>query len=248
VIGKDEERKKKALGICRGFFNKHSLLYREREVYKSLLAAEGLERHFVEKIVEESKKEYGCLDKKEIFNVQTKLINEINTRLNPEVLNYFVPHYKNLATIAQILNKELPVKERILLEDKFVGDVTATDPIKDSMEPTDNLVYKTFVENYNKKYESTLLEEQKEIITRHAIAFSDNGVSLKIFLNEEIGRLKSILDTSKEMDFFQEDADMKVKLQEVYAILDSYKEKENILEDDIIRLLEVQSLAREIGS
>jgi len=246
VIGKDEERKTKALRVCKDFFNKNSPLYKEREVYNSLLSIKGLEKNFIEKVVIEAKAEYASLDKKEIFNMQTKLINEVNKTLTSNVLNYFVQNYKNLATIAQILNKDLPVKERILLEDKFVKECVISDKNESDLKPTDNLVYKTFVENYNKKYESTLLEEQKEVITRHAIAFSDNGVSLKIFLNEEIGRLKSIIEKSQGMDVFEEDGEMKNKLDEVYAILESYKKNPQIMESDIITLLEVQSLAREL--
>jgi len=248
VLSKNEERKECALEVCKKFFSKTSPLHKEREVYNSLLEINGLEKRVVEKVMTEAKSEYERLDKKEIFNTQTNLIKEINHRLSPQVLNYFVPHYKNLATIAQILNKELPVKERILLEDKFLGELPSGSAAKEEMEPTDNLVYKTFVATYNQKYESTLLEEQKEIITRHAIAFSDNGISLKVFLNEEIERLKGVLDRCEKMEIFQKDGAMLMKVKEVRTLLESYREIPEVLEEDIIKLLEVQTLAREIES
>jgi hypothetical protein len=248
VVDKDEERKEKALNICKEFFGKNSPLYKERGVYNALLESRGLERDIIEKVLSEAKSEYSELDLKEIFNTQTKLINKVNKILSSDVLNYFVPNYKNLATIAQLLNKELPVKERVLLEDKFANDFSDSGEATDTLEPTDNLVYKTFVKHYNEKYERSLLEEQKEIITRHAVSFSDRGISLKIFLNEEIGRLRNALKISGEMDIFTEDAEMKIKLDEVCGILNSFKEKPTIEDNDIIRLMEVQNLVREIKS
>jgi|ETNvirenome_6_85_1030632.scaffolds.fasta_scaffold00075_15 hypothetical protein len=248
VIGKDDERKEKALNICKEFFGKNSPLFRERALYGALLEAKGLDKNFIEKILVEAKEEYEGLDSTEIFNAQTKVINRVNKELSSDVLNYFVQNYKNLATISQILHKELPVKERVLLEDKFINEFSVDEETKEELEPTDNLMYKTFVKNYNEKYEGILTEEQKEVITRHAVSFSDNGVSLKIFLNEEIGRLKNILNGSRDMDIFEEDEVMKTKLDEVFEILDSYKENPHIEEGDIVRLLEVQTLAREMNS
>jgi len=248
VVEKDKERKEKALRVCREFFGKSSPLYKERDIYNALLESRGLEKGFIEKVLVEAKSEYEQLDLQEVFNTQTKLINKVNKVLSSDILNYFVPNYKNLATIAQLLNKELPVKERVLLEDKFIGEFSVATEKEQTLEPTDNLVYKTFVKHYNSKYEKSLLEEQKEIITRHAISFSDNGLSLKIFLNEEIGRLKIFLKESRELDVFVEDAQMQTKLDDVYAILDSFKDKPTIDDNDIIRLMEVQRLAKEIDS
>jgi len=55
----------------------------------------------------------------------------------------------------------------------------------------DNLEYKTFVNKFNSTYDRTLRTEQKNLLTNYIVSFSDNGVGLKSFLNEEIGRLKS---------------------------------------------------------
>jgi len=59
------------------------------------------------------------------------------------------------------------------------------------MKHLDNLEYKTFVKKFNNAYERTLLKEQKELLTNYIVSFSDNGLGLKSFLNEEIGRLKN---------------------------------------------------------
>lgn len=246
VMGKDPSRRETALGICKKYFGKSSPLYQEREIYKSLLESAGLQEEKLGKVLAEAKGEYGNLDTKEIFNTQTQLINEINKSLDPDVLKYFVPNYKNLATIAQILNRELPVKERVLLEESFIKQHSAETKEESALEPTDALVYRTFVESYNEKYEDNLLAEQKEMITRHALSFSDNGLSLRIFLNEEIGRLKKHIKESKEDTVFKEDEQMSSKLDSVYGILENFKNNETITEDDIIRILEIQQLVAEV--
>jgi len=249
VINKEHKRKKVALEICKEFFNRKSILYAEKELYISLSESKGMKPNLVEKLLKEAKKEYGRLSKREIFNMQTKMINKVNKRLSPAVFNSFVSNYKDLATIAQILNQDLPLKQRVLLENNFLEHAsTISENVTSSLEPTDNLVYKTFVKNYNKKYEDHLLEEQKEVVTRYATSFSDNGISLKIYLNEELGRLKEILRKSLGDTSVAEDATMMKKTKVVINILESYKDTHEFNDGTISQILEIQNLAKEIES
>ena len=62
------------------------------------------------------------------------------------------------------------------------------------MKHLDNLEFKTFVNKFNNAYDRTLLKEQKDLLTNYIVSFSDNGLGLKTFLNEEIGRLKSAIE------------------------------------------------------
>jgi len=249
VVAGDQKRKKIALNICKEFFNRKSILHAEKELYISLSEVDGIETRLAEKILEEAKRAYAGLNKKEIFNTQTKMISRVNKQLSPSVFNNFVNNYKDLATISQILNQEMPIKQRVLLENNFLeqssGNCTSG---KATLEPTDNLVYKTFVKNYNKKYENHMLEEQKEVLTRYATSFSDNGLSLKIYLNEELGRLKHLLKKSLDTKIIKEDEHMLSKTQEVLNILESYSEKHTFGDDSIAQVLEIQNLAKEMTS
>tara|TARA_Y100000310_G_scaffold338935_2_gene430040 strand:- start:3529 stop:4362 length:834 start_codon:yes stop_codon:yes gene_type:complete len=248
VVGGDTRRKKIALGLCKEFFNKKSVLRTEKDLYDSLMEAKEMEAKLSEKVLAEAKRQYDALDKKEVFNKQTDLISKINKQLSSSVFSGFVSNYKDLATIAQIFNKELPIKHRILLESSFLGSDAEKGTSSGALEPTDNLIYKTFVKNYNKKYEDYLLEEQKEVITRYATSFSDNGVSLKVYLNEEFGRLKSTLKEAISAPIIKEDGDMLAKTEEVLALLESYKKDHAFQEDTILQILEIQNLAKEMDS
>ena len=61
------------------------------------------------------------------------------------------------------------------------------------MQPVDNLVYNVFVKKFNEKY-GDLLEEQKDLLYKYIFSFADDGFGLKISINEEISRMKEIID------------------------------------------------------
>ena len=63
-----------------------------------------------------------------------------------------------------------------------------------------NLTYKTFTNKFNESYSETLSEEQKSLLSKYILSFVDNGLELKMFLNEEIGRLKKEVSSSREIE------------------------------------------------
>jgi hypothetical protein len=247
VMSGDHKRKELAVNICKKYFGKNSVLYKERELYVALSEAHELAPSLIEKLLSEVKKAYAFLDKKEIFNTQTRMIAQVNRQLSPSVFGNFVSSYKTLATISQILNQEASIKKRLVLENNFLeASKKSTQASLSELEPTDSLVYKTFIKNYNIKYEKHLLPEQREVVTRYATSFSDNGVALKSYLNEELGRLKDALRESLDAKIIKEDKNMLAKTKEVLAMLESYKEEREFNEDVVAQILEIQSLVKEI--
>jgi uncharacterized protein YicC (UPF0701 family) len=77
-----------------------------------------------------------------------------------------------------------------MLEDKVVGFLTRLNESQTEMKPVDSLEFKMFVKRFNETYEHSLLREQKDLLSNFIVSFSDNGLGLKSFLNDEIGRLK----------------------------------------------------------
>ena len=77
------------------------------------------------------------------------------------------------------------------------------------------------------------------------MSFSDNGFDLNIYLNEELGRLKSVLSESSNVKEILEDTEMLEKSKTVLSILESFKEQP-VSVDMIKKVLRVQNLAREI--
>ena len=171
------------------------------------------------------------------------MINKINKTLSNKVYNNFVPNYKTIASVYSIFQDALPIKDRVLLEEKIVNQMSSSVEIsQEDQKPMDYIVYNTFVKSFNKEYEGVLSENQKSLLNKYISSFSDNNIDLKIFLNEELGRVKSDILKLKE-DKVEES--LKVKLEEIYQILDKTKEKE-IDTETIEIVLNAQQLLEEI--
>jgi len=104
-----------------------------------------------------------------------------------------------------------------MLEDKVVNYLTRLDEDQTEMKPVDQLEFKMFVKRFNDTYKHSLLTEQKDLLSNFIVSFSDNGLGLKCFLNEEIGRLKEAVAVEIEKDSTMKDNFLKVKEK-----LDSY--------------------------
>ena len=220
---------------------------REVRIYKNILETKNTKQNTAEKILSESKIEYSVIDKKQLFIEQSQMISRINKELSKDVFTTFVPNYKNLATLQQVFNNlDLSAKERVLLEEEVVQLMTEATHQEEAkgLKHIDNLVFKSFVERFNKEY-SGLLEEQKDLLSRFIVSGVGEDLEFKIYLNDEIGRLKEQLSEAKETQEFKEDKDMLLKADQVLGLLEGLSQKP--LEDgDLKRILKIQELAREI--
>ena len=195
IIKEDKSKTITIKNILREFFSKGKVLAQELDLYKSLLESKELNQDFSRRLMVETKKDFDELDRKEVFNEQTALINKINKALGNKAFSNFVPNYKDLATIGLYFqNSSLGAKKRIMLEDKVVNYLTRLDENQTEMKPVDSLEFKMFVKRFNETYEHSLLREQKDLLSNFIVSFSDNGLGLKSFLNDEIGRLKEAVD------------------------------------------------------
>ena len=132
-----------------------------------------------------------------------------------------------------------------MLEGEIVKNMVVLKENKDTMPTVDNLTYRQFVGKFNEKYDDKLLKEQKDLLTYYVTSFSDNSLQLKIFLNEEIGRLKKKLDEAKGTSCIKEDEDMVNKTEKIISRLQSFS-KQTINENVLLTVLKTQSLVQEI--
>ena len=184
---------------------------------------------------------------KELFMEQSVLIKSINKSLSKDMYSNFVPNYKNLATVYKIFNMEdVPPKAKILLENNLINELIAENKEKkQQMLPHDNLLLRTFTKNFNAEYSSKLLEEQKTLLNKYILSFVDNGVELKIFLNEEVGRLKKVVSSSMRFEDIKTDEEMLAKTKSVMTVLENFK-YEKINSNLLSKVLKIQNLAKEI--
>ena len=241
----DTQRKEAAVRLLKKHFKSGTLLRKDLECYRSLYENQNLDRLTCEKILKEVKIQKRLIDPEGLFKQQTALIHDINTELSPSVFGNFVPNYKSLATIMQIFSDKISPKDQVILENTIASNMGMLITEQKVEAPIDDIVYKTFVNKFNSKYKDELLDEQKELLSHYISSFMDNALQLKMFLNEELARLKTKLEEAKDADEIKSDRAMLNKTNQVIEKLNSYS-KETISEEVLMTVMRTQALVKEI--
>lgn len=182
------------------------------------------------------------IDKRQLFNEQTKLINRINT-LDKNIFNNFLDNYKLISSANIFLeNKTPPSKlgkhEKVLLE-FFVKKEVPT------LEDVDDLTFRVFVKNFNKKYDENLTENNKKVLrtflkSQMGLAIREDAEQIKEVLKDltreaKEHKINDKLDYLKEglekidlfvKDFTEEtlkDEGNSLKTMKIFDFLETYK-------------------------
>jgi uncharacterized protein YicC (UPF0701 family) len=157
----------------------------------------------------------------------------------------FISNYKNIASIGTFFDSKLKAKSRLIVETRLIKFLTKEKLIKEEMKHIDNLTYKTFVNKFNETYEKTLRKEQKDLLTNYIVSFSDNGLGLKSFLNEEISRLKKEVGIVTEAEKNAKNDTISSKLERVLVKLDEFSNMP-ITEQLVKDVFYIQDLVEEV--
>ena len=247
IIHGDLQKQEKTRNIISKHFSKGKPLHENLSTYRVILETRGEDKNFAERILNEMKSQRKFILDDSVFQSQTDLIKDMNVEYTKSVFSNFVPNYKSLATIAQLFNTELPIRDKVLLETRVVEYMCSKPETQQeqNLQPIDNLVYKTFVQKFNDKYSDSLLSEQKILLNRFVGSFQDDGLELKVFLNSEIGRLKEALNSSLELPEISEDSIMLENAKKVILELESFSKRE-IDQPMIKSILKIQELVKEL--
>ena len=114
------------------------------------------------------------------------------------------------------------------------------------MKPIDNIVFKTFTSKFNEAYGEGLLSEQKELLNRYILSFSSD-TDMKIYLNEELGRLYVALQKALNTDEVKSDGTMTESTNSVINMIEEFRNTpvdKNLVE----KVLKIQNLVHEISA
>jgi len=250
IISGDKGAKRTAIGILKESFAPRTILSEELELYKTLLETKEMDNLTAEKIVFQVRQARNNIKESDIAEAQNRLISRVNKELSSSVYSNFVPNYKNIATISQLFSTDesnANIKSGVLLEQKIVTSMMEDSSTSEvpKMKPIDNLVFKSFVSKYNKEYSSGILNEQKELLNRYILSFSDNGVDVNIYLNEELARLHGVLTDALVSAEIKTDATMIESTKRVISMIDGFR-KTPVDKDLIEDVLKIQNLVSEI--
>ena len=248
ITAKDERKKLKVLSIIKEFFSNKSELKKDRDLLNNIVCVDNMSAQNIERLLFHTKEEYAKLNSGLIFEQQSKLIKTINRELGSEIFKSFVQDYKRIATVHQFFNADLSPKQKVLLEQRILktNNVIAENNSKELVH-IDKLVFAKFVDNFNEKYSGALFEEQTKLLSHYISSFTDNGLSLKIFINEEIARITDKLQRSLDDYEIKENSQLE---SGIYKIIENVKNfaktpvNENMLKD----IINLQQLIRELNS
>ena len=134
-------------------------------------------------------------------------------------------------------------KDSVLLENAVLNHMQSREQDSKIVE-VDDIVVNSFVQKFNTKYDQQLLDEQKTVLNLYIKSFVDNSVEFKMYLNEEIKRLKDEVSKAKQSNLINSDPDMLSKTEKIIEKLDSFKNT-HIDEHVLSTVLKVQSLVKE---
>ncbi len=244
VLKGDNEQKNKVVDLLKKYFNSKSILSKDLDCYRSLYESRGMSEQDSRRLIEAATEDKRLIDPTGLFNIQSRMISDINKDIDSDIFSNFVPNYKTLATIDQLFSVKTTPKTRVMLENEMVEYMTAN-LVKENDQQIDNVVVTAFVSKFNQKYSTNLLEEQKELLTHYISSFTDNSLELKVYLNNEIERLKDQLQEAKSVEEIKSDNEMFSKLEQVIEKLESFSSKQ-IDDEVLLTVLKTQDLTKEI--
>ena len=243
IVDKNAERKSTVLSIIKEGFSGESILINELELYKTLLETRNIKANIAERMLQETKFAYSKIDSSAVFDAQSRMIAAINKELGKDVWSNFVPNFKSLASVNAIFNTKTPVKSKVLFEQAIVDAMSAETTLSESnkLESLDNLTYNSFIKKFNSKY-TNLIKEQKDLLNQYITSFADDGFELRVYLNEELGRLKSLVKATSENT---SEPLIAQKLNEVSEYLEEFR-KRDFTDGDLNKILKTQELVQEL--
>ena len=244
VLKGDNEQKNKVVNLLKKYFNTKPILSKDLDCYRSLYESRGMNEQDSRRLIEAATEDKRLIDPTGLFNIQSRMISDINKDIDSDIFSNFVPNYKTLATIDQLFSVKTTPKTRVMLENEMVEYMTAN-LVKENDQQIDNVVVTAFVSKFNQKYSTNLLEEQKELLTHYISSFTDNSLELKVYLNNEIERLKDQLQEAKSVEEIKSDNEMFSKLEQVIEKLESFSSKQ-IDDEVLLTVLKTQDLTKEI--
>ena len=251
VVSQDKKRKNNIIDILKESFSSNKILGQELRLYQTILESTDLDSITAEKLLYKIREAYATLDMQEIYDAQSSVINRINKEIGSAVYNNFVPNYKSIATVSQLFGADSSaagIKKGVILEQNVLETLTsdATKEPETEMKPIDNIVFKTFTSKFNEAYGEGLLSEQKELLNRYILSFSSD-TDMKIYLNEELGRLHVALQKALNTDEVKSDGTMTESTNSVINMIEEFRNTP-VDKSLVEKVLKIQNLVHEISA
>jgi len=235
MLDKNHAKAKKLLSLIKTSFSAKTEIGKELKIYESLISLRKEKNENLERFLTEYKIEHSHINQKKLTSEKGKLISRINRTFGKQIWKNYIKDYKELATVYQIFNAN--AKQRVLMEMQFLeGKKEELDVTIDSLGEDGKIIFSKFFKKFNEKYSTSLLREQKVVLSSYILE-SPQSVEFKMILNEEIGELKEKVLKMAE----KSKSERKESLFQLLEHLNEFAKKE-IDDSMIISVLKVRSL------
>ena len=243
----------KSLNFLKKHFNTRTELFKEYQIYHTLITQKYKKESQANMLIEELLKAHKGLNKSQLRREKYNLIKEIKDTYN--VNNFFkskINNYKILASIYNLLENKEASPTSIVNSKTFLLEHIIESPKKQTKNSiletyskqdknTKLLTYKVILEKFNQKYNN--LADNQKLLLKEYVNNVTNSPSLKAYLNQEIKQIKKDLTKySKKV----EDKAIAIKLTETKDMINLVDKKSNVHDDNVTNLLNYYELINEL--
>lgn len=174
LMEENKETAEKAVKIIKNHFNKDSQLLKEYRLFKALSTTHNTTSPLASSIINEAKKACNHMfDSSQLEREKSNLIKDLNYAFGKGLIfETKVKNYRIYATIQTLLNEwrnelnnfDKATEYEVILHESLTKKVLNEKPVNKPVK-VDSLTYKIMKEMFSKKYESSLNETQKELIS-----------------------------------------------------------------------------------
>lgn len=245
LLNKEDQRRTKIVNFIKENFSANTAAGKELYLYQQIMEDTDIPPRLAKSYVQQLCENHSKIDKKKLFDEQTKIINKINNEIGSHVFENFVKDYRMLGTAYQMFNSpENKVKDKIKLQESVAAQmVSAAERNKKKLEPIDKITYNVYVKKFNEKFSELLNGPQKKLMKEYIYSVKDGGLSFKLLFTEEVERIREFLK-----EFLKEETDLDVskeKIEKVVEKIESFKGRQ--LDDTLIKeVMVMQELVEEL--
>ncbi len=248
-----------AVQILKNYFTGRSALVREFKLYEFILKNKSVSQVKAESIVSTIIEVARTIDKDTLKKQRYNLIKEIKENYNiDEFFSISVKDYKALAAlyclmeahkVTDVIDPNFLVDNKTTILEHLTKEEQNKKQVRDTLieeyskydKDLKLLTFKILLEKFNSKYGS-LLPEQKNIL-KEFITSVDSSTRLRNVVNEELEKLKQIIDKLKDT---VEDEIVAIKLQEVAKAIQPVAKTKRVTDDHLVNIMQYYELVQEL--
>lgn len=248
-----------AVQILKKFFTGKSALVREFKLYEFILKNKSVSQAKAESIVSTVIEVARTIDKNTLKKQRYNLIKEIKENYNiDEFFSISVKDYKALAAlyclmeahkVTDVIDPNFLVDNKTTILEHLTKEEQNKKQVRDTLieeyskydKDLKLLTFKILLEKFNHKY-GTLLPEQKNIL-KEFITSVDSSARLRNVVNEELEKLKEIINNLKDT---VQDEIVAIKLQEVAKGIQPVAKTKRVTDDNLVNIMQYYELVQEL--